>query len=221
VFYAVFYLLLKGLSVFVFLNMVSMGVIEVISGVTVMKSEIAEFQARIERFSESLLKWATVQTPVWLRSRLDPADLVQQTLLESISASMRLMSRSDQELLNYLRRALANNLIDAVRKHGKARGEVSPDILADTSRRMCDWLAAPDTSPSERMNRNERYERLAAGLAKLPDAQRIVVEMRYFQGVKLADIAETMGRSEGAVAALLHRAVTTLRGDLVHLNPFE
>ncbi|MFM7316845.1 MAG: RNA polymerase sigma factor, partial [bacterium] len=97
---------------------------------------------------------------------------------------------------------------------GSGRNDISPDVLADSSRRMCDWLAAPDTSPSERFSRNERYDNLAAGLARLPDSQRVVVEMRYFQNARLAEIAALLGKTEGAVAALLHRAISSLREDL-------
>ena len=178
----------------------------------------SEFQVRLEQLRQTLQKWATVQMPVWLRSRLDPADLVQLTLVDTLKNGEIYKTRSDQELLNYLRRVLTNNLIDAVRKFGKGRSDVSPDVLADTSRRMCDWLAAPDTSPSDRLSRNERYDRLAAGLAKLPDTQRIVVEMRYFQNARLAEIARILGKSEGAVAALLHRAISTLREDLIRFQ---
>ena len=89
-----------------------------------------------------------------------------------------------------------------------------PDLAGQSSVRLADWLAADDTSPSERAARNERYERLAAALIELPDDQRVAVEMRYLQGLKVGDIATALARSEGAVSGLLHRAVTALRGVL-------
>jgi RNA polymerase sigma-70 factor, ECF subfamily len=95
---------------------------------------------------------------------------------------------------------------------------VSPDDIARSSVRMLDWIEAKHTSPSERAERNERFERLAAALTELPDAQRIAVEMRYLQKLKLADIAQLMDRTEGAVSQLLHRAVTALRDVLTDAN---
>ncbi len=181
----------------------------------------SQFQVRLENLADNLERWATVQMPVWLRSRLDPSDLVQTTLIDVLKNADIYKTRTDQELLNYLRRAMTNNLIDAVRKFGRGRSDVSPDVLADTSRRMCDWLAAPDTSPSERFSRNERYNRLADGLSRLPDTQRIVVEMRYFQNARLAEIARLLGKSEGAVAAMLHRAISTLRDELIRFQSPE
>ncbi len=163
----------------------------------------------------ALMQWAGYLLPAWLRGKLDPADLVQQTLLEAVGAADKLTGRAEYEVLAYLRRALANNLTDATRKHGRTRTDVSPDELAHSSVRLADWLAADHTSPSERADRNERFVRLADALSELPDAQRLAVEMRYLQGMKVADIAGLLNRSEGAVSLLLHRAVTGLRGVLI------
>ena len=168
----------------------------------------------LDRFRPALELWARCQMPAWLRGKLDPADLIQQTLLEAHAASDKFAGRADLEALGYLRRALSNNLIDAARKFARERAAEPPDDLARSSARLADWLAADHTSPSERAARNEQFERLAGALAGLPDAQRVAVEMRYLQKLKLSDIARAMGRSEGAVSQLLHRAVVALRGAL-------
>lgn len=168
----------------------------------------------LDRFRPSLLLWAKCQMPAWLRSKLDPADLVSQTLLEALAARDRFADRSDLETLGYLRRALSNNLIDAARKFARSQTDVSPDDCARSSVRLADWLAADHTSPSERAERNEQFDRLAAALGELPDAQRIAVEMRYLQKMKVGAIAQALGRSDDAVSQLLHRAVVALRGAL-------
>ena len=118
----------------------------------------------------------------------------------------------DHAVLAYLRRALTHNLIDATRKHAAARGELA--AVGESSLRLADWLSAEQTSPSERADRNERFERLAVALTELPDSQRVAVELRYLHGLKVTDIASRLGKSEGAVSLLLHRAVTALRVEL-------
>ncbi len=163
------------------------------------------------RFEPALLLWAKCQLPGWVRGKLDPADLVQQTLLEGVTAA-GLVGRPDHEVLAYLRRSLIHNLIDATRKHAPARLEVM--AAAESSLGLADWLAAEQSSPSERADRNERFERLAVALAGLPDAQRMAVELRYLHGLKVADIARRLGKTEGAVSLLLHRAVAKLRVEL-------
>jgi RNA polymerase sigma-70 factor (ECF subfamily) len=179
---------------------------------------MSERVPNLERHRESLLLWAKCQMPDWLRAKLDPTDLVQQTLLEAHTSGEKLAKLTDPEILAYLRRVLTNNLIDAERKFGKSRNDVSPDAFAESSMRMLDWIEAKHTSPSERADRNERFTRLATALSELPDAQRMAVEMRYLQKRTIADIAKRMNRTEGAVSQLLHRAVTELRDVLTDLN---
>lgn len=181
-------------------------------------AEHEENPEKIQRHAPALVLWATTQMPAWLETKLDPEDLVQQTLLESVKGCERLAGKPEREVLAYLRRALINNLIDAARKFAPSRGEVSAVGVGDSSAGPGAWLAAPDTSPSERFARSERADQLTMGLARLPEAQRLAVEMRYLRGAKVAEIARSMGKTEGAVAALLHRAVTTLKVDLHHLG---
>jgi RNA polymerase sigma-70 factor (ECF subfamily) len=52
---------------------------------------------------------------------------------------------------------------------------------------------------------------LTALLAALPEAQRDVLLLRVVAGLDVAEVAELLGRSEGAVKQLQHRALTTLR----------
>ena len=181
-------------------------------------AEHGDYLEQIQKHGPALVLWATAQMPAWLGAKLDPEDLVQQTLLESVRGSERLAGKPEREVLAYLRRALINNLIDAARKYAPTRGEVPSAGIGDSSRGAGDWLAAPDTSPSERYAKRESEDKLAEGLARLPEAQRLAVEMRYLRGAKVAEIAQSMGKTEGAVAALLHRAVTTLKVELNHLG---
>jgi RNA polymerase sigma-70 factor (ECF subfamily) len=168
----------------------------------------------LERMRPDLLAWAETQTPHWARSKLDPADLVQQTMMEGLRAAEKLAGKPDHEVLSYLRRVLSNNAIDAARKHRHTDDDVSLDASAESSGRLADWLAADGTSPSERVARQERYQRLAASLAQLPDSQRIAIEWKYLHGAPVAEIARVLNKTEGAVMALLHRAVMWLRQKL-------
>lgn len=158
--------------------------------------------------------WATCQLPQWLRGKLDPADLVQQTLMEAHASRDRLADLSEHAKLSFLRRMLSNNLIDNIRRFGRSKTEISPEDDGASSVRLADWLAADQSSPSERADRNERFERLAIALAKLPDAQRIAIEMRFLQKMKLAEIGKLMNRTENSISQMLHRAVTALRFEL-------
>jgi RNA polymerase sigma-70 factor (ECF subfamily) len=76
------------------------------------------------------------------------------------------------------------------------------------------WLTAQHSSPSQKVVREEQLRRLATALARLPDDQRIVVELHHLQGWPLRDVAERLGRTRGAIAALIFRGMAALRREL-------
>jgi len=82
----------------------------------------------------------------------------------------------------------------------------------------------PDAAHPEVMDlvtlvqRYEREEALHAAIAKLSDDQRQVLVLRFWEQLSHAETAKAMGRSEGAVKVLQHRALAALRRILA---PFE
>ncbi len=55
---------------------------------------------------------------------------------------------------------------------------------------------------------------MADALAGLPEAQREAIMLHHLQGATLANFAQRQGRSEAAVAGLLHRGPKQLREQL-------
>jgi RNA polymerase sigma-70 factor (ECF subfamily) len=64
----------------------------------------------------------------------------------------------------------------------------------------------------------ERLWSLRDALSRLPAAQREVLVLRHIAGLSPLEIAERLGKSEGAVHGLHHRARRTLRAALVELG---
>ena len=95
------------------------------------------------------------------------------------------------------------------------RREWSLDAALDQSAsRLEHWLAAEQSSPSQRAIRQEELLRMAEALAALPEAQRRAIELHHLQGWPLAEIAAELDTTKAAVAGLLHRGLKTLRARL-------
>ena len=78
-------------------------------------------------------------------------------------------------------------------------------------------LAAMVADPLDVANETEvRDEARAAWAAvgRLPDDRRRVVTLRFVEEMSAAEIADVLGRSEGAVRVLLHRALRSVAADL-------
>jgi RNA polymerase sigma-70 factor, ECF subfamily len=171
---------------------------------------------RLESFRNYLLLLARVQIDGRLRGKLDPDDLVQQTLTRALDKRDRFRGTDDAQRAAWLRTLLSHTLIDAVRKLART-GEAERSVEAaieQSSARLEALLAADQTSPSGRFERQERLRRLADALAALPDDQRWAVELKHLQGRALVEVAQRMGRTVPAVAGLLQRGLRALREDL-------
>jgi RNA polymerase sigma-70 factor (ECF subfamily) len=170
----------------------------------------------LEPFRHYLLVLAKLHLDVRLRGKLDPADLVQQTLLRAYPAMDQIRSREPAVVAAWLRRILARTLADTARHYDadKRAVDLEQSLSADLDKSasgLADWIAADQTSPSERAERNEDLLKLADALAELPDAQREVVVLKHLQGKTLAEIAKATERTVPAVVGLLRRGLESLR----------
>jgi RNA polymerase sigma-70 factor (ECF subfamily) len=170
----------------------------------------------LERFRHYLLLLARLHLGGRLQAKFDPSDVVQETLLEAHRKQAQFCGASDAELAGWLRQALAHCIADALRAFGRARRDVAQErsleaALDESSARLAAFLAADQSSPSQRAAQEEQLFRLAESLAALPDDQRQAVEMKHLQACSVAVIAQRMGRSETAVGGLLRRGMTALR----------
>ena len=152
-----------------------------------------------------------------LRGKVDPSDIVQQTLLTAHRKLEQFRGRSEAELRGWLRRILCNHVLGARRRFRAAGRDVKREQSLDrpTSDSVPpprDKLAALDqSSPSQHVMHQEELRQLAVALAQLPDDQRRAVELHHMHGLSVAQVADSLGRSKSAVVGLLFRGLRKLR----------
>jgi RNA polymerase sigma-70 factor (ECF subfamily) len=170
----------------------------------------------LERFRDYLRLLARLRIEPRLRSKIDASDVVQETMLEAHRDWEKFRGSVDGELMAWLRRILAHNLADAFKAVGREKRDAGREQsleaeIENSSCRLIGWVAAQQTTPSGRVSREEEALILASTLDRLPEAQREVIELHYLQGLPLKDLSAQLGRSEAAVAGLLHRGLDRLR----------
>src|SRR5438045_6468944 len=171
------------------------------------------------RFRAYLRRLARSQIDPRLRGKLDPSDLVQQTLLKAHARREQFRGRTEAELASWLRQILARTLADATRRFGPGGRDVGLErsleaALDESSSRLEAWLAVNQSSPAQAAQRNEQLARLAEALARLPADQRRAVELHHLQGLPLAAVGAQMGRGKRAVAGLRFRGARQIRATL-------
>jgi RNA polymerase sigma-70 factor (ECF subfamily) len=169
----------------------------------------------LDGYREYLRLLARARVGQDLRVRLDPSDLVQETLLEAQRDFHQFLGNSEEELAVWLRRILVRNLVDQLKYHQSQKRDVSREQPLETLVEQAhDALAAPLSTPSKQAARREQAVALARAMARLPDDYREVVTLRHLDGRSFEEIAAAMDRSSGAVRMLWMRALERL-GELM------
>jgi RNA polymerase sigma-70 factor (ECF subfamily) len=173
-------------------------------------------EPNIDQYRGYLRALAQIELGRRLRSKVDPSDIVQQSLLEAHQDLAALKGRTEAELVAWLRTILTRNLLNTARDFGAQKRDVRRERslaqqVEDSSVRLDRFLASKESTPSKKFVRGEDAERLAIALAALPDDQRTAVILKHFHEWPLADIAKQMDRSTLAVAGLLKRGLKKLR----------
>jgi RNA polymerase sigma-70 factor (ECF subfamily) len=110
----------------------------------------------------------------------------------------------------WLVRIAANEALNELRRR---RRDAAHTISGEAAEIELDQLGGgPD--PAEIIPHRERSAALRAAIDRLPEAQRVVVVLRYFADLSYADIAETTQQTVNNVGVLLLRARERLRREL-------
>ncbi len=151
-----------------------------------------------------------------LGRRLDSSDLVQETLLRACQHQEQFRGSTEGERVVWLRRILERVAHDRLDEEGAQkrdyRRELSlDDLLAGSSARLEAVLASGETTPADRLNRQEASDRLLRAISTLEPGQQDAILLRYFHELPVAEVARRLGKSERAVAGLLFRGLAALR----------
>jgi RNA polymerase sigma-70 factor (ECF subfamily) len=171
----------------------------------------------LEAYRGYLRLLARLQLGRRLQGKVDPSDLVQEAFLEAHRDFDDFRGSTPVELRAWLRRVLAHNLANQVRRYQRTRRrdvrlerELAEE-LDQSSQALERGLAAADGSPSRLAADREQAVRLADALEHLPDAYREVLLLRHFEGLSFPEVARRLNRTVDGVKNVWARALARLR----------
>jgi RNA polymerase sigma-70 factor (ECF subfamily) len=159
---------------------------------------------------------ARSQVETWLRRKVDASDLVQETMLEAYRDFHRFQGGTEQEWLAWLKKILAHNAADFVRRYqGTAKRAAGREVTfrdPDDSRlRGAPEPAADQPTPSQEFLQIDTELRVTAALAELPEDYQEVIVLRNLQRLPFNEVADRMNRTRPAVQMLWMRAIKKLQ----------
>ncbi len=154
------------------------------------KTQRRAFEQVVRLYSEQLY-W---QVRHIVLTHEDSNDVLQNTFIKAWQAIDSF--HGDSKLITWLSRIAINESLDFLRRQKNA---LSTD---DVDTGVANQLMADDY-----FDGNEAEALLQEAIARLPDVQRTVFQLRYFDDMKYSDISQLLNTSEGALKASYHIAV--------------
>ncbi len=139
----------------------------------------------------------------FLCSHDDTNDLLQDIFIKIWAALPNF--RCESSLYTWIYRIATNEVLNHLRKH-RFKSLISLDFSGNDLERKID--------EDSYFNGDELQRELHKAIQRLPEKQRIVFSLRYFDEMKYSDIAEITGTSEGSLKASYHHAYNKIKEDL-------
>ena len=156
------------------------------------KTQRRAFELVVKQYGEQLY-W---QIRRFILSHDDANDVLQNTFIKAWQGIGSF--HGDSKLLTWLSRIAINESLDFLRRQ-KNIVTMSTD---DEELGVANMLMADDYFDGD-----ETEAQLQEAIAQLPDVQRTVFTLRYFDDMKYSEISQLLHTSEGALKASYHIAV--------------
>lgn len=170
-------------------------------------SKFREEHTRNEAFNLLLKKYQ--QKIYWHIRRMvvdhDDADDVTQDVFVKIWKNLPGF-RNDAQLYTWMYRIATNECITFL-NNKKKKNNISLDEV--------DYSLADTLADSAYFDGDKAQRKLQAALLTLPEKQRLVFNMKYYDDMKYEEISEVLGTSVGALKASFHLAVKKIESYLL------
>ena len=160
------------------------------------------FNAIVDSYSERLY-WHIRR---FTDSHDDTNDLIQEVFIKIWAALPSF--RRDAQLFTWIYRIATNEALNFLRKQ-KIRALISLD--------SADSILDRKLEQDAYFNGDKLQTELQKAIIRLPEKQRIVFNLRYFEEMKYEDISEITGTSVGALKASYHHAYNKIKETLLNL----
>ena len=151
-----------------------------------------------------------------LRPKIDSVDIVQDALVQALAGLENFTYKNEGDFLRWLSRIAENKLRDILDKFHADKRDIRREIpfrkIEANTEGGSFGIDGPlqTTTPSVLFSRKEQFDRLERAIDHLKPEYRDVIFLSRIERLPHEEIALRMGKSKGAVAMLLSRALVAL-----------
>ena len=178
----------------------------------------AAFEELVRRYDRDVLRLALNL----MKRTEDARDVYQEAFLKVYRNLHRF--RFECSFYTWLYRIVTNVCLDQLRRRQARPEDQAPEVnsahhdegVTDFFERQREYRATQD--PERRLMGGEIRVRIARAMERLSPRERVVFEMKHYQGLKLRAIGDALGTTEETVKNSLFRATRKLRQELGELR---
>jgi RNA polymerase sigma-70 factor (ECF subfamily) len=175
----------------------------------------AAFEELVRHYDQAVLRLAMHLTG----SEHEAQDIYQDAFLKAYKNIGRF--RFECSFYTWIYRIVTNLCLDNIRK--KQVRKEDPPVAADTNGEVYDVLAQvadgrSGANPERDLMRRELGSKIASALERLTPRERMVFELKHYQGLKLRTVGEMLNTTEETAKNTLFRATQKLRASLVEMR---
>jgi RNA polymerase sigma-70 factor (ECF subfamily) len=161
------------------------------------RGDVAAFGQVYERYFDKVYSYLSFK----LGNPTEAEDLAGQVFLKAME-SLRGYKWTGVPFQSWLFRIAHNLMVDNLRRRSKRTSEPLDEALPDRR---------PHTDPEQRLAEKLTRQGLIEAVERLTELQKQVIHLKFAAGLSNAEVAQIMGKTEGAVKALQHAALQALQ----------
>ena len=175
----------------------------------------AAFEELVRQYDRTVLRLAIRLTG----SQEDAQDVYQEAFLRAYKNLSRF--RFECSFYTWIYRIVTNLCLDYLRKK-KARGQLVTTIVSPDGEETELLNSVPDRRPGGSPERSlagcELRNRISLAMQTLSPKERMIFELKHYDGLKLRTVAAILNTTEGTVKNTLFRATRKLRTQLAGIQ---
>lgn len=154
--------------------------------------------------------------PAQFQAAIAAEDMCQEAYIAAIRHLPEFDDRKSASFYGWLRVIGRRKLTDAIRSQrtakrgGGVRNSDSPPLDGSSTIALLQLLAVDERTPSASAARREAVDLVRVAMDRLAPDYRRVLELRFIEGLDIAESAAKMQRAEGALRMLCRRALEQL-----------
>lgn len=158
----------------------------------------------------------------FIARRVEDRSVAEELTATTFERALRVIQDRDlpsASIRGFLYRVAANAVVDRARRARRARRPIPPDVRAsdfDEGDDRIDAEAISDEAAARAFASAVDRDRLRRALERLPEVDRRVILLNYFDGLEPDELSAALACSRSEIALKLHRALRALRAAMAH-----